>query len=186
MAVAPSGGHGGRRPGAGRPKRQPPAAPDDGVLPEFDIARHADPKTVAPEWDAELVDKFLRAYYAAHGSLRAACQKTGVPYRAAMAHKAENADFAERLAIADKAHLDVLLEEQQRRALDDPNRPASLIFELKSRHQDYKPSQGGGQVKVNIAFVDKAFGSTQAMAALPPASGVEPVVDAQIVPPDAR
>ena len=162
--VPPRPKRGGKRPGAGRPKQRPaPQDPDE----RFDIARHVDPRTEAPVWTAELVDGFVRAYFMTHGSMRAACAKTGVPYRAALAYRDGNPDFADRLQMADQAHLDVLYEEHQRRSLEDPNRPASLIFELKSRHKSYAPASGNHTVKINVAFVDKTFGQAQVIEVAP-------------------
>ena len=151
---------GGKRPGAGR-KKKAPTAQDD--LSRFDIARHVDPRVPPPVWDAELVDRFVKAYYEGRTSMRKACQKTGVHYRAALAYRESDRDFAERLMYADQAYRDVLLEEQQKRALEDPNRPAYMIFELKSRHEQYKPATGNNTVRINIGFVDKTFGATAAL-----------------------
>jgi hypothetical protein len=168
---------GGKRPGAGRKPRAP--KPDE----RFDVARHVDPKTRAPEWTPELVDRFLQAYLDGRTSIRKACQKTGIPYRAALAYREQNADFAERLGYVDEIYRDVLLEEQQRRALEDPNRPASLIFELKSRHTQYKPATGGTGVRINIGFVDKTFGAAVELGvgSGPPALLAANVTDAEIV-----
>jgi hypothetical protein len=184
QAPLPTARPGGRRPGAGRPKKPP--TPESDNLARFDVARHVDPKTQAPEWTAELVDRFVQAYFDGRLSLRKACQKTGVPYRAAVRHREENAPFADRLAMTEAIYDDVLLEEQQRRALEDPNRPASLIFELKSRHKQYKPASGNNTVKINIGFLDKTFGASAALDVgtdPPKALGTGDVVDAEIVQP---
>lgn len=169
---------GGKRPGAGRKKR-PPTPQDD--LATFDIARHVDPKVAPPVWDAELVDRFVKAYYEGRTSMRKACQKTGVHYRAALAFRESDRDFSERLMYADQAYRDVLLEEQQKRALEDPNRPAYMIFELKSRHEQYKPATGNNTVRINIGFVDKTFGTTAALdVGTPPKALPGDVTDAEI------
>lgn len=138
---------------------------------------------MAPDWTPALVDRFVQAYYDGRASMKRACQSTGVPFRAAVRHREENADFADRLAWTDSLYRDSVREEFQRRVMDDPSRPANIIFDLKSRDADYKPASGNNQVKVNIAFVDKAFGATQALAALPERKMlVEPVIEAETSP----
>ena len=170
---------GGKRPGAGRKKRPP--APEPFEQPSLDVTRHVSPNVAAVTWTPELEDRFIQAYFDKRCNMLGASRVTGVPYRAAVGHREQDSSFAERLQWADLAYRDVLLDEQQRRALDDPNRPASLIFELKSRHPQYTPATGGTGVKVNIAFIDKAFGASQAIEALPERKAlVEPVIDVSV------
>ena len=162
-APPPKKGRGGRRPGAGRKKRPPdPEA-------AFDIARHIDPQVPPPEWTAELVDRFLRAYYAGRCSLKKACQATGVPYRAALAHRDASADFADRLEWAERVYRDDVRSKFQKRVMTDPHRPANIIFDLKSRDPGYAPVSAAPQVKVAIAITDSAFKGPQ-------------VIDAQVMP----
>jgi hypothetical protein len=157
-APVPVTPRGGKREGAGR-RKQAPAPVANPLDVAMDVARHVDPKTEAPDWTAELEDRFVQVYYDGYGSLRQACQALGVAYAAVKVHQKDSLRFASKLRLADELVREAVHDEHMRRVMQDPNRPASMIFELKSRDPHYRPvvNQHQAPVRVQIAITDGAF-----------------------------
>lgn len=142
-------------------KQQPAGKRRRGVAtPAIDAAWHTDPDTPAPRWTKALEAEFLQALYDGRGSLKFACQATGVPYRAAVARlegEAAEGSFAERCGLVQRLYQDRVYEEFQDRVLTDKARPANIIFQMKSRDARYAEVRKPERVTFNIALTDPTF-----------------------------
>ena len=162
-------------------KRRMVIKPDPHVRPKgsLDVAWHTDPGTPGPEWTADLKQRFVQAFFDGKASMKAACQATGVPYRAAVAQRGVDTAWAAQLECAHDLYREGLLEELRHRAFTDMARPANLIFEVKNQHPQYADvkSKEAARVNVAIAITDTAFGRG-AQAAVVPAAGVRVLLPA--------
>jgi hypothetical protein len=137
------------RPGPGRPPKA------------FDVAWHVDPASEAPPWTPARIAKFLAKYYETRCSMRKTCHRLDIPYRQAIAYRASNADFDDRLKWAERMYREYVRETFNERVLTDERHPANIIFDLKSRDPDYTPTPATPVVQIAVAIRDSVLAPRQ-------------------------